>query len=300
MAPVVGVVGTGFVGEACVYGFERNLTVHTYDIAKPCTQKSLLRLSAECDVIFVCVPTPMASNGQVDTSIVERVVLALDQIASRCEEVVIKSTVPPGTTERLQQQCENITLFFNPEFLTEANYINDFLDQDRILIGLDFSEESYDNFLLSQVYDICFPEITPTVAPTKEMEMVKYLTNNFLAMKVVFANEMHAICQAGHIDYNSVVEIAKLDGRLGKSHWQVPGPDGKFGFGGTCFPKDLMGMTYYADSLGSPAHFLEDVWAHNVAIRGEKDWEKLKGRAVSYPVKQTPPMTDETPLDLDF
>ena len=116
--------------------------------------------------------------------------------------------------------------------------------------------------------------------------MVKYLTNNFLTVKVAFANEMHQICQslekAGlNVDYDKVVEYAKYDERLGSSHWAVPGPDGKFGYSGSCFPKDINAMISVGDRLHVDTPVLDGAWKKNLEVRPERDWEKLIGRAVS-------------------
>jgi UDPglucose 6-dehydrogenase len=111
-------------------------------------------------------------------------------------------------------------------------------------------------------------------------EMVKYMTNTFLATKVSFANEMKMLCDELNIDYDKVVEYATYDERLGKSHWAVPGPDGKFGFGGSCFPKDINALLDLANKLEIDVFTLDGAWETNLKVRPEKDWEDLKGRAV--------------------
>jgi len=111
--------------------------------------------------------------------------------------------------------------------------------------------------------------------------MVKYMTNTFLATKVSFANEMYMICDKLDIDYDKVVEYSTYDERLGKSHWAVPGPDGKFGFGGSCFPKDINALLEVANKFKIDVFTLDGAWETNLQVRPEKDWEELKGRAVS-------------------
>ena len=113
-----------------------------------------------------------------------------------------------------------------------------------------------------------------------EAEMAKYLTNAFLATKVTFANEMFQICEALNIDYVKVIEAAKLDKRLGDSHWKVPGPDGDFGFGGHCFPKDLNAIKFEANQAGTDTTLINAVLEKNNKIRKNKDWEKQIGRSV--------------------
>ena len=110
--------------------------------------------------------------------------------------------------------------------------------------------------------------------------MVKYLTNAFLATKVSFANEIYQICGKLNVDYDKVVEYATLDNRLGKSHWQVPGPDGDFGFGGHCLPKDLSSLIHLAMSLDTETNVLNAVEETNDIVRKNRDWEQMKGREV--------------------
>ena len=110
--------------------------------------------------------------------------------------------------------------------------------------------------------------------------MVKYLTNSFLSTKVSFANEIYQICQQLKIDYDKVVEYATLDSRLGKSHWQVPGPDGDYGFGGHCFPKDLNALLYLSDNLDTDNNVLTAAIETNDKVRKNRDWESMTGRAV--------------------
>ena len=110
--------------------------------------------------------------------------------------------------------------------------------------------------------------------------MVKYFTNCFLATKVSFANEMDLVCGQIGIDYDKVVEYATLDDRLGKTHWQVPGPDGDYGFGGHCLPKDLSALIHIAMKLDIDINVLNAVEEANDVIRKNRDWEDMKGRAV--------------------
>jgi UDPglucose 6-dehydrogenase len=111
--------------------------------------------------------------------------------------------------------------------------------------------------------------------------MVKYLTNNFLSVKVSFANEMYQLCDKLNIDYDKVVEYATMDDRLGKSHWNVPGHDGDFGFGGHCFPKDLAAILNLTEELKTVNNVLCATQETNNNVRKDRDWEKMKGRAVS-------------------
>jgi len=277
----IGIVGQGYVGTAVKEVFSKYYNVETYDLDKDkCSVDYLEDIVELSNIIFVCVPTPMKKDGSCDTSIVEAVVKDInDMVVSRNVSdriVAIKSTVPPGTTNKLNQKCDNITVIFNPEFLTEANFIDDFKNQNRIIIG----GQRPATTTLRQVYSLAFPDATIVKTGSKTAEMVKYMTNTFLATKVSFANEMYQICEKLNIDYDKVVEYSTYDERLGKSHWAVPGPDGKLGFGGSCFPKDINALISCAMDNTLFPKLLTSVWEINLKVRPEKDWEELKGRAV--------------------
>jgi UDPglucose 6-dehydrogenase len=111
--------------------------------------------------------------------------------------------------------------------------------------------------------------------------MVKYTTNTFLSVKVSFANEIYQLCEKVGADYDKVIEYATMDERLGESHWAVPGPDGDFGFGGHCFPKDLSALIYLAKEMNTTDNVLMATQKTNDEVRKDRDWEKMKGRAVS-------------------
>ena len=222
----------------------------------------------------------MKKDGSCVTSTVEAVVKDInDMVVSRNVSgriVAIKSTIPPGTTNRLNKECKNISVIFNPEFLTEANFIDDFKNQNRIIIGGSKTATTK----LRQVYSLVFPNVPIIKTGSKTAEMVKYMTNTFLATKVSFANEMFEICESLGIDYDKVVEYSTYDERLGKSHWAVPGPDGHYGFGGSCFPKDINALINVAKKLDLEPNVLIGAWSTNLDVRPEADWEELKGRAI--------------------
>ena len=277
----IGIVGQGYVGTAVKEVFSKHYNVETYDLDKDkCSVDYLEDIVELSNIIFVCVPTPMKKDGSCDTSIVEAVVKDInDMVISRNVSgriVAIKSTIPPGTTNRLNKKCKNISVIFNPEFLTEANFIDDFKNQNRIIIG----GERPSTTKLRQVYSLAFPNAKIVKTGSITAEMVKYFTNTFLATKVSFANEMKMICDGLNIDYDKVVEYSTYDERLGKSHWAVPGPDGKLGFGGSCFPKDLNALIKTAEELDIFTNVLNSVWDTNLDVRPEEDWKELKGRAV--------------------
>jgi len=278
----IGIIGLGYVGTALKEGFKSCHNIETYDlIPKLSSCQSINELVTKTQIIFLCVPTPMNEDGSSNLDIIQNTVKQIaDNKNIKDKILVIKSTVPPGTTEILNKKYDNLDIIFNPEFLTESNFIEDFKNQNRIILGGPRPATT----ILKQFYINIFPNSTIIKTDSSYAEMVKYLANTFLATKVSFANEMKMICDKLEIDYDKVVEYAIYDDRLGKSHWSVPGPDGKLGFGGSCFPKDINALISTAIDLGLDPQIIKSAWDLNLKIRPEKDWEELKGRAV---VKKT-------------
>jgi len=279
----IGIIGQGFVGSAIREGLNSYYNILTYDIdiAKS-NCENITDVIKGCDIIFQCLPTPMKRSGMCDISIVTASLTKIDDIcgALKCEEnkvIIVKSTVPPGTTKELDKKFENIDICFSPEFLTEANSFDDFKNQNRIIIGGPRPATSR----VKQMFRRAFPTIPIVKTGSDTAEMVKYFINCFLATKVIFANEIYDICEATGIDMDKVTEYALYDTRIGKSHLAVPGPDGDRGFGGHCFPKDLSAMIYFGNNLGIDTDLLDAVKVKNDKIRANRDWETMKGRAVS-------------------
>ena len=282
----IGIIGQGFVGTAVREGLKPYFDILTYDKFKSFDSTSTLRdVVNKCKIIFVCLPTPMTEEGKCHTDIVEDVVNEINTICDLSDfygneqrTVILKSTIPPGTTKKLQQLFDSVDLVFNPEFLTEANAINDYKNQDRIILGGPNNVTAN----IKPIFSRAFPTAYIIKTDSTYAEMVKYVTNCFLATKVSFANEMYLICQGLDIDYDKVMEYAKHDNRVGYSHWDVPGPDGDFGYGGHCFPKDLMALRYVASKLDSPVktHMLDATKNTNDFVRTERDWERMEGRAI--------------------
>lgn len=272
----IGIIGLGYVGTAVLNGMEQCYDIETFDKYKLSSCENLEELCSKVHAIFVCVPTPMKKTGECDISIVEDVLLKLNQYCTN-HLVILKSTVPPTTTSTLDKKYDNISLIFNPEFLTEANYINDFICCNRVILGGE--KDSIE--AAEKIYSKRFPgkAIVKTTATTAEM--VKYIANTFLATKVSFANEIKQVCDEIEVDFASLTSYAKLDSRLGHSHWSVPGHDGHYGFGGSCFPKDVNALLYFMKSIKVESTVLQAVWDKNLEVRPEKDWEDLVGRAVT-------------------
>lgn len=275
---MIGIIGQGFVGNAVYQKFKNYYDVHTYDLDETKSNDSKENVIHQ-KYLFLCLPTPMNTDGSCNVDIIERELENIDLIADNQEvikTVVIKSTIPPGTTQEWNKKYESLNIVFNPEFLTEANAVSDYENQTRIILGGVRPATTQ----LKQIFSKVFPKAHIIKTDSTHAEMVKYLTNTFLSTKVSFANEMYSLCNKLNIDYDKVVEYATLDDRLGKSHWNVPGPDGDFGFGGHCFPKDLSAILYLSNELNTMNNVLSAVQETNNNVRENRDWEQMKGRAV--------------------
>ena len=275
----IGIIGQGFVGNAIYQKFKNYYNVLTYDLQVKLCNSTLEEINENCNIIFVCLPTPMNIDGSCNVSIVENVLNDLEILASLEQEekiVVIKSTIPPNTTKKWNKEYTFLDVVFSPEFLTEANAVSDFNNQTRIILGGD----KIPTTKLKPIFAKAFPKATIIKTDSTYAEMVKYVTNSFLATKVSFANEMYEICKGLNVDYDKVIEYACYDERLGKSHWAVPGPDGNFGYGGHCFPKDIQALINVAKDLNVNPRMLEATNEKNFDTRVDRDWESMTGRAV--------------------
>lgn len=291
-----GIVGLGYVGGAILHAIlevnkkaQVKLNYHTYDLdsTRSPTCENIEELVDNSDIIYIAVPTPMKSTGECDISIVESVVTNITTHATVHKILVIKSTIPPGTTELLQSKYPNHSILFSPEFLTEANYLSDFTHPPVLLIGKPTNVSDWiASIALRHQHQFidsgCALQIKSDILSATGAELYKYIANTFLATKVSFANELSSLAQSLGVSWNELSTVIKQDHRLGKSHWNVPGPDGHKGYGGSCFVKDLSALLQTASNLNVPTPILSSVWERNITIdRPERDWELLKGRAVS-------------------
>ena len=283
----LGIIGNGFVGNAIAHAFIPYMEVKIYDKDPEKCHDTLNQVVNDSDVVFVSVPTPMRQDGTIDLSIVESVFSDIEKENSNKEVVfVLKSTVVPGTTRQLKKRHPGLRIVFNPEFLTERHARFDFLNQSRIVLGTerDFGEwlTNRDIDKVKELYETRFHSNNFIVSNYETAEMIKYFNNLFFAVKVSFMNEMKLVAEkVGNINWQSAVAGFVSDGRVGDSHTLVPGPDGKKGFGGSCFPKDINAFMTFSESLGFTPHTIAGAWKTNLEVRPEKDWEKLLGRAVT-------------------
>mgnify|MGYP003705824751 CR=1 FL=1 len=279
----IGVLGNGFVGKATRILGCKDIELMVYDIMPELYLPlgTTLKDLCVCDLIFVSVPTPMSKNGSCYLGILESVIQDLSNITNLNDNlVVIRSTVPPGTSDRFN--C-----YFMPEFLTEKNFEYDFRNCQNWIFGLkNTPQDQIFKKKIKELIDYAFFEHKINYnnihfVANKEAEMIKMFRNNYLSVKVSFCNEISQFCELKGIDYENVRKLAAVDDRIGLSHTKVPGPDGKKGFGGTCFPKDTNSLRYEMNNSGMKSYIVDAAINRNVEVdRVEQDWFDNKGRAV--------------------
>ena len=259
----IGIIGLGFVGTAIRDAYDMSMTeliLIDSDPRKLCsgTYDEL----KEAEAVFICVPSPMGPGGQCDISILESVLKNIRSVGY--DNVIIsKVTAVPSEYERLQAEYSN--LIHIPEFLTAANATSEYVNETDAIIGgkiTAYQREAQRIISLAQkdLKNIAFCTIG-------EAALAKYIINTYLATKVVFMNEMYQLAQSCGYDWRKMRILIDVDERIGKSHTRVPGPDGTFGFGGMCFPKDVAALLHFAKQQNIPMNILEMAAKKNTMLR---------------------------------
>jgi len=266
----LGIIGAGFVGGSVIAGFDRDVEQFVVD---PLFNDNTIDDLVEFDppLLFVCVPTPqgIGNSGDVDVSMVRQV---LSDLYDRNYKgiVVIKSTITPKHLTKMKKDFK-LNLVYNPEFLTEANAHADFINPHMQVLGgkwrdCDRVEKAYSR------------HSSVKVVPTFKVDLItasliKYTINSWLATKVIFFNELFELHKASgsHSSWEQFTEMLGTDPRIGKSHMSVPGPDGQFGFGGHCFPKDTKALLYFAEKAGADLEVLK-----TAVYMNDKHYRKTK------------------------
>ena len=243
----IGIVGHGFVGGAVDYAFTHPEIDKFYVDPKYNTTIDDL-LEWEPHVSFICAPTPMAESGFVDASIVEDATLKLLEHTEG--GVIVKSTITPDIVDRLynslfEDDLKRLTI--NPEFLTESNAKEQFVNAEYHILG-GHPDACQGVAQLYDVYSLCnATEFIFCSGP--EAAYIKYGVNSYLAMKVTFFNQLYDSLQDFGCNYPTVAKAIGRDKRIGIGHTRVPGYDMKRGFGGACFPKDTKAFTIFDENL---------------------------------------------------
>lgn len=261
----IGICGMGFVGEATAKLLSKCHEIIPYDKFKGEHTSPENLLSTE--IIFICVPTPMLKSGEINYSAIYNSIDTLEVVFKNIPIpdrplIIIRSTAVSGTTSFLNENYD-FNFAFNPEFLRQDHAIEDMEKSNKIVIGVTKDE---DFRLIKSIYNPILPDAKYIKTDTQTAEMIKYSSNVILTGQVAIANEIYQICEASGIDYNEVKNAISLDDRIG-NNIDVPGPDGKLGFGGACFPKDLNALIYMARENNYRPYLLEEVWRLNKRIR---------------------------------
>lgn len=259
MRKTVGIVGNGFVGNAIYQTFKNTINTKVFDVNTEKCVNSLEDVLAS-DFIFVCLPTPMGQKGKCNLSYVEEFFNSVPTVEGI---FILKSTVPVGTTDKMQELRPDLRIIHSPEFLTAANAANDFANSDRHIFGGPLA----DTIEVEALFVDLFPLIPTHTTTSKESETIKYFANCFLASKIAFFNNLYETCEKFGLRYESVRHGVCMDKRIGHHHSQVPGPDGEFGFGGYCFPKDINSFIHVQKDNDIDSSLFEAVLEYNNKIR---------------------------------
>ncbi len=268
----IGIIGFGFVGQAIAHGMYLHYNLKVYDKFKE-DLDNLEETVNNSKFIFVCVPTPMRSDGSQDLSSIDDVVENIVKIATTKKIIIFKSTIIPGTTRHYAEKYKNHEFVFNPEFLTERQAKLDFLNQARIILGGNPEATS----LVKKLYQIKFSHVKIFECDWESAEIVKYMCNCFFSVKLSFLNEIYLLTKHLNIDFENLKDMWLGDMRIGNSHTDVPGHDGMLGWGGKCFKKDINAFIKYVEKEGLNIEMCKAAESVNNKVRLEKDWEKIKG-----------------------
>lgn len=256
--PKIGIIGLGFVGNA----IKNSMSFAPIVAVDKDPNRSNGQFSDlfSCEGIFVCVPTPFGDDGKCDTSILEDV---LDKLQGYTGVIISKCTAPPLVYRELNLRYPN--LVHAPEFLTAANALQDYIEGQFAFVGGRI--KAYRD-LAEKLIRIGQGNLKTVIhCSIEEASLAKYTINSFLATKVVFMNEMYSLSKKLGTDYQQLSNMISCDPRIGKSHLNVPGPDGSFGFGGLCFPKDTSALLKFAEEQGVNLSVLNEAVKKNTLLR---------------------------------
>lgn len=248
----IGIVGLGVIGTACKYGFEKlGHLVKSHDIKLNTKITDIIN----CEIIFLCVPTPSNYDGSCDTSIVKSVVYELKN--NNYDGVIaIKSTVNPTTTQNLIDET-NLNICFVPEFLRERCAISDFTENHEILAIGTHNDNTFD--IVKKCHG-SYPKNIVRMLPT-EAELLKYYSNVFNAMKITFANEMYEICKKLNVDYSIIKDSFIKRGTTKDVYLDVN--ENFRGYAGVCLPKDTKALDFFVKSIGLDLKLFETIDSEN-------------------------------------
>ena len=287
----LGCIGGGFIGSAHAKVFSYYTNVKIFDLL-PERRTHNLQEVLDQDIILVGVNTPMEPDGTVNIDAVQK---ALEQIQGNLiywKPVIVKSTIPPFQMQELINKFqESMYLIFSPEFLTEKTAEFDLQQSNRFIFGIaneEIEKDSVPRQLVDELFHLRFPAVPRYWVSYRTASLVKYFTNTFFSNKVAIFNEFYQIAKNYGVSWEEVISLVLLDTRIGRSHFQVPGHDGKLGFGGHCFLKDINGYRQLADSVNVNPAMATAAWTKNIELRKAdiiaEEFNKMIGRAITKQV----------------
>ena len=259
----IGIVGLGFVGGAIKNAMDGGWPEQLVLVDPAKGYLNTIADLKDCSGVFICVPSPQADDGTCDTSILEDVLNQLKAV-NYTGVIISKCTAPPLVYEQLNQAFPN--LVHAPEFLTAANANDDYVKGKFAIIGGSVIAYQREAERLMRIGQQGLGD-NVRYCSIGEASLAKYTINCFMSTKVVFMNELHQLASSMNLDYATISEMVKMDRRIGNSHMQVPGPDGAFGFGGACFPKDTNALLKIAEQQGVPLNVLDAAVKKNTILR---------------------------------
>jgi len=278
MSMSINIIGYGFVGGAVGHLCEENnVPFNVCDMQEKTTGAQfftnnigdlITRSESENEVnyYFIAVPTPSNPDDSCNVSIIRNVLGELNVRSMKKTRVIIKSTMVPGSCRKFSEEFKNIEIILSPEFLRETTFKEDMYNAEFVLIGFGTETDDEDiKALFRRLYS--HKTIDVHVRSYEECEMFKYTLNVNLAVKVWYFNEIYEIAEKMGIKYEKLKSLFHLDARFGEYGTRVPGPDGKFGYGLSCLPKETRGMMKLQEELGIENRVLKEIIARNNYFR---------------------------------
>lgn len=267
----IGIIGYGFVGKAVgQLSVVRGLKVYDPNIEEFSSMEDQIN-AYNCDIVFINVPTNL-KDGNLDTSILESCFTMYKELNKHDSTIVVKSTIPVGTCRKLSRDYNLDNVVFNPEFLTERTAMQDFINEKELYLS---GPEKHTN-KVKQVYvefynyHKNFEVQMYEVEEWEEIELLKLARNTFYSVKVSYCNHLYNLCERKGIDYSNFRKHFARAEWVGEQHTMVPGPDGKFGYGGKCLPKDSTELLNFCKKQDIMFEMLEKSIDFNILQRSKK------------------------------
>jgi UDPglucose 6-dehydrogenase len=279
----INIIGYGFVGAAMGFLCESNNVKFNICDTQQKTGKfqyftsdiqELIKHSEsknDINYYFICVPTPSNSEGECDISIIHNILSNLNTCITKKTNVIIKSTMAPGSCDKLQNTFTNLDIVLCPEFLKEMTFKDDIYNASFVLLGLSQQSNIVKYAELINLFKTLYAhnsDINIIIKTYKECELFKYTLNTYFATKITFFNEIYELCESMNVDYQNLKSMFSLEPRIGDYGITVPGDDGR-GFSKSCLPKEVKGMIKLQEKLDLSSDFMKYVDKRNNYFRSK-------------------------------